>query len=132
MKELPLFPLNTVVFPGWPMPLNIFESRYKEMIEYCVAQKQPFGIVLIEEGSAEFDTAVRPHQVGCVVEITKVQQVEDGRLYILAVGQERFRIRKLKRDKPYLVGEVESMEFLEEEAGVLDTAVFNLRPRVIQ
>lgn len=132
MNEIPLFPLNTVVFPGWPMPLNIFESRYKEMIEFCVAEKRPFGIVLIREGEAEFDPAVVPHAVGCVVEITKVQRVGDGRLYILAVGQERFRIRKLKRDKPYLVGEVELLNFLEEEDEVLDTAVYNLRPLVIQ
>ncbi len=131
MMDLPLFPLNTVIFPGWPMPLHIFEPRYKEMVRYCVEEQQPFGIVLIEEGEAEFDTAVAPHQVGCTVAITQLERTEDGRLYIMTIGQERFRIHRLKRDKPYLVGEVEMLDFEKEDKKVLKTAVADLRPLVI-
>lgn len=131
MVELPLFPLNTVAFPGWPLPLNIFEPRYKELVKYCIDNKRPFGIVLIEEGEAEFDTAVKPRRIGCTVEITQAQRIEDGRYYILTVGLERFRIMKLKRNKPYLVGEVEMLDFEEEDGAVLDTAVLHLRPLVI-
>ncbi|NJN54369.1 MAG: hypothetical protein HC804_06195, partial [Anaerolineae bacterium] len=131
MMELPLFPLNTVIFPGWPMPLHIFEPRYKEMVRYCVEEKRPFGIVLIEEGEAEFDQAIVPHRIGCTVAITQLERTEDGRLYIMTIGQERFRIHKLKRDRPYLVGEVEVLDFVEEDKGVLKTAVADLRPLVI-
>ncbi len=131
MMDLPLFPLNTVIFPGWPMPLHIFEPRYKEMVRFCVEEQQPFGIVLIEEGDAEFDTAAVPYRVGCTVAITQLERTEDGRLYIMTVGQERFRIHRLKRDKPYLVGEVEMLDFEEEDKKVLKTAVADLRPLVI-
>jgi Lon protease-like protein len=131
MMDLPLFPLNTVVFPGWPMPLHIFEPRYKEMVRYCVEEQQPFGIVLVEEGAAEFDTAVIPHKIGCTVAITQIQRTEDGRLYIMTVGQERFRIHNLKHHKPYLVGEVEMLDFVDEDKKVLKTAVQDLRPLVI-
>ncbi len=131
MMDLPLFPLNMVVFPGWPMPLHIFEPRYKEMIRHCVEKQEPFGIVLIEEGEAEVDTTIKPHQIGCTVAITQIQRTDDGRLYIMTVGQERFRICGLKRDKPYLVGEVEMMAFVDEDNRVLKTAVQHLRPLVI-
>lgn len=131
MMDIPLFPLNTVIFPGWPMPLHIFEPRYKEMIRHCVETQEPFGIVLIEEGEAEFDTAVTPHRIGCTVAITQLERTEDGRLYIMTVGQERFRIHKLKHHKPYLVGEVEMLDYEMEDRGVLDTAVTHLRPLVI-
>jgi Lon protease-like protein len=131
MIDLPLFPLNTVVFPGWPMPLHIFEPRYKEMVRYCVEEQQPFGIVLVQEGAAEFDKAVIPHKIGCTVAITQIQRTEDGRLYIMTVGQERFRIHNLKHHKPYLVGEVEMLDFEDEDKKVLKTAVQNLRPLVI-
>ena len=131
MNELPLFPLNTVVFPGWPMPLHIFEPRYKAMVQYCIDNKKPFGIVLIEEGEAEDDTAVVPRRIGCTVVITQVQKIEDGRLNILTVGQDRFRIHRLSRKKPYLVGEVEYLDFAEEDKDVLETAVLHLRPLVI-
>jgi Lon protease-like protein len=131
MMDLPLFPLNTVIFPGWPMPLHIFEPRYKEMVRYCVEEQQPFGIVLIEEGEEEFDTAAIPHRIGCTVAITQLEKTEDGRLYIMTIGQERFRIRKLKRDRPYLVGEVEMLDFETEDSRVLNTAVAGLRPLVI-
>lgn len=131
MIDLPLFPLNTVVFPGWPMPLHIFEPRYKEMIRYCVEEKRPFGIVLIQEGEAEFDTAVTPRNIGCTVAITQVERTDDGRLYIMTIGQDRFRIHNLKHDKPYLVGEVEMVDFVAEDTGMLQTAVKQLRPLVI-
>ena len=129
--EIPLFPLNTVLFPGWPMPLHIFEPRYLEMVRYCTEEKSPFGILLIKQGKAERDTAVVPHNVGCMVNITQMEQLEDGRLLIMAVGQERFRVRSLSRQKPYLVGEVERMPYLPEKTAPLQTAVDNLHPLVL-
>ena len=129
--EIPLFPLNTVLFPGWPMPLHIFEPRYLEMVRYCVEEKIPFGILLIKQGKAEGDTAVVPHKVGCMVNITQMEQLEDGRLLIMTVGQERFRLRSLSRHKPYLVGEVERLPYLPEKNAPLEAAANNLHPLVL-
>ena len=95
MFEIPLFPLNTVMFPDMPMPLHIFEDRYKLMIKTCIEEKRPFGIVLIREGTAENGPLATPHDIGCTVEITQVQTMEDGRMLIMVIGQERFRILSL-------------------------------------
>ncbi|MCP4417794.1 MAG: hypothetical protein GY805_14310 [Chloroflexi bacterium] len=129
--EIPLFPLNTVVFPGWPTPLHIFEPRYLEMVHNCVAEKSPFGIVMIKEGKAEEDTAVIPHDIGCTVEITQVEKLEDGRMLIMVVGQSRFRLLGLRSRQPYLVGEVESLPYLPEKSVPLQTAVNNLHPLLL-
>lgn len=129
--ELPLFPLNVVVFPGMPLPLHIFEERYKQMIGLCLSEGQPFGIVLIRSGAAEYDPAVEPYSVGCMVEIIQVERLEDDRLFIMTVGQERFRILSLKRDRAYLVGVVEVMAMKQELAAPLAQAANRLYPLVI-
>ena len=129
--EIPLFPLNTVVFPGWPMPLHIFEPRYLEMVRRCIAEKSSFGIVLIKQGKAEEDTAVIPHNIGCTVEINQMEELGDGRLLIMVVGKTRFRLLALSQRQPYLVGEVVPMPYLPEERGVLQTAVNQLHPLVL-
>jgi Lon protease-like protein len=105
MYELPLFPLNVVLFPGMPLPLHIFEERYKEMIADCIRENRPFGVVLVEEG--EPGDKARPVAVGCTAEIAQVQPLDQGRMFIMTVGRERFRIVRLEYDKPYLVGMVE-------------------------
>ncbi len=108
MYEIPLFPLNVVLFPGMPLPLHIFEDRYKEMVADCIREDRPFGVVLIEEGMAEGgETFARPVAVGCTAEIAQVQPLDQGRMLIMTVGGERFRVLKLDFDKPYLVGTVE-------------------------
>lgn len=131
MSKMPLFPLDVVLFPGWPMPLNIFEPRYLEMVRFCVEEDEPFGIVLIEKGDAAFDTAVKPCRVGCKVKVTQVEKLEDGRLLIMAIGQSRFRIKSLHRDKPYLVGGVVDFPFEEENRALLKTAVNSVHPLVV-
>lgn len=129
--EIPLFPLNAVLFPGWPMPLHIFEPRYLDMVRYCLDEKSPFGILLIKQGQAEGDEAVIPHDVGCLVNITQMEQLEDGRLLIMAVGQERFRVLALNRHKPYLLGEVEQLPYLPEKTAPLQAAANTLHPLVL-
>jgi Lon protease-like protein len=104
--ELPLFPLNTVLFPGQVLPLHIFEDRYRLMIRRCLAQDTPFGVVLIKQGHEVGETA-EPHPIGTVARIVESSHLPDGTLNILAVGTERFRIRQLFHDQPYLRGEVE-------------------------
>lgn len=107
MYELPLFPLNVVLFPGMPLPLHIFEERYKEMIADCIREDRPFGVVLIGEDSAERGPLAEPVPIGCTAEIAQVQPLDAGRMFIMTVGRERFRIVSLEYGKPYLVGMVE-------------------------
>ena len=129
--EIPLFPLDTVLFPGWPMPLHIFEPRYLEMVRYCTEEKSPFGVLLIKQGRAEADPAVVPHDVGCMVNITQTEQLGDGRLLIMTIGQERFRVLSLEHGKPYLVGDVERLPYLPEKTAPLQAAANDLHPLVL-
>ncbi len=110
------------------MPLHIFEPRYLEMVRFCVEEKSPFGIVLIKQGMAEGDTAVIPHDIGCMVNITQMERLDDGRLLIMTIGQERFRVLSLNRRRAYLVGEVAQMPYLPEKTVPLQAAANELHP----
>ena len=132
MIELPLFPLNTVLFPDMPIPLHIFEQRYKLMVQTCVQEQQPFGIVLIEEGQAENGPLAVPYEIGCTAEIVEVQPLDDGRFLIMAIGQKRFRILSLKRNQPYLVGLVEYLSLEAENEQAVTSSSSRLRPLVIE
>lgn len=132
MIEIPLFPLKSVLFPGMPIALHIFEDRYKEMIQYCIDNQQPFGVVLIKEGDEALGPLAQPHPIGCTAQITQVERLDDGRMNILAIGLERFRIEGLSYDHPYLVGTVELIPFDPLDLGHLDRAGHALRPWVVQ
>jgi Lon protease-like protein len=105
-EDLPLFPLNTVLFPGMLLPLHIFEERYKLMINRCIEEEQPFGVVLLREGKEVGDLAVT-YEVGTTAVIQGVSRLDDGRMNIVTVGKDRFRLRSVHRDLPYLAGEAE-------------------------
>jgi len=96
---LPLFPLDVVLLPGTPLPLHIFEPRYKEMIGECRANRAPFGVIrALEQGIAE---------VGCTAEIVTVtKEYPDGRLDLVAEGRKRFEVLALNQDRSFLQGEV--------------------------
>jgi Lon protease-like protein len=130
MYELPLFPLNTVLFPGMPISLHIFEPRYKLMVEECIQTAQPFGVVLIREGVEAFGPAAEPYQIGCSAQITQVERLDDGRMNIVAVGVERFQIHSLSHAKPYLVGTVESLPLDHDDTSAVARAGEQLRPWV--
>jgi Lon protease-like protein len=102
-NNLPLFPLNTVLFPGMILPLHIFEERYKLMINHCLKQECPFGVVLIREGK-EVGSGAVPYKVGTTAHIAKVSRLEEGRMNLVVIGVERFRLRSLQHDRPYLAG----------------------------
>ena len=108
MYEIPLFPLNMVLFPGMPVQLHIFEPRYRQMMHYCLDQKQPFGVVLIQQGVEAHGPLATPYSVGCSAQIANVKHLKDGRMYLTALGEDRFRILELSHDLPYLVGKVEA------------------------
>ena len=102
----PLFPLNTVLFPGGPLPLRIFETRYIDMVRDCVRSDSPFGVLLIREGS-ETETATT-HTVGTLARITDWYQGSDGLLGVTAIGEQRFRLLQSERLPSGLnVGEIE-------------------------
>lgn len=107
MREIPLFPLNTVLFPGMPLRLHIFEDRYKQMIATCRQSGGPFGVVLIRSGQ-EVGGLAEPYDIGCTAHITQVEMLTEGRMNLIAVGYERFQIQSLRRDQPYLIGSITS------------------------
>lgn len=105
-SDLPLFPLNTVLFPGMMLPLHIFEERYKIMVNRCLEESRPFGVALIREGQEVGGGAV-PYEVGTTSVIAAVTHTDDGRMNIIAIGNERFRLRSLSSSLPYLVADAE-------------------------
>ncbi len=107
--DLRLFPLNTVLFPGMRMPLHIFEERYRIMIRECIEEDAPFGVLLIKAGGEAGSGAV-PHDVGTTARILQVEYLEDGRMNIFTMGQERFRIVAINTTRPYLRGEVTMLD----------------------
>jgi Lon protease-like protein len=95
-----LFPLDVVLLPGSPLPLHIFEPRYKEMIAECLAGEAPFGVIrALDEGIAD---------VGCTAEIVSVtKEYPDGRMDLVAEGRKRFEVLKLDRSRSFLQAEIQ-------------------------
>jgi Lon protease-like protein len=106
MPLLPIFPLGSVLIPGSTLPLHIFEERYKLMINECVEADLAFGVVLIRSGP-EVGGAAEPFEIGTTARIARVERLEFGRMNILTVGAERFRILSADRSRPFLQAEVE-------------------------
>ena len=106
--ELPLFPLDVVLFPGEELPLHIFEPRYRLMINECYEHKKPFGVILVRPESEHLKEI--PYSVGTMAEIEIFDRLEDGRMNLIARGLQRFRILDQHRQKPYLSGLVEVYE----------------------
>ncbi len=103
-RLLPLFPLPLVLFPGVPLPLHIFEPRYREMLADCLAGDRRFGIVFTPEDRAEGPDR---GDVGCVAFVQSTEALPDGRSNLIVVGEERFVIGRLvSGERPYLLGEV--------------------------
>jgi uncharacterized protein len=104
---LPLFPLDVVLLPGTPLPLHIFEPRYKEMIGECLERNQAFGVVRAKEGAVA--------EIGCTAEIVTVtKKYEDGRMDIVTLGHDRFEVLHVNHERAFLQAEV---VYLRDEAG---------------
>jgi Lon protease-like protein len=111
-EQLPIFPLNTVMFPGVSVPLHVFEDRYRALVHHLLSisdkSMRLFGIVAIREGYEVGQHGVQSvHRVGCVVQMTSVEPYEDGRFDIEVVGRQRLRLDGLDTSREYLVGDVE-------------------------
>lgn len=104
---IPLFPLETVLFPHTALPLHVFEPRYRELVMYCLEHDSPFGVVLIREGREVGDAHVEPHEIGTMAQIGRLRRQPDGRFHLLAIGEERFQIiRLIRHESPYLKAHV--------------------------
>ena len=109
--EIPLFPLHTVLCPGIALPLHIFELRYRLMVERCLADDLPFGVVLIREGREVGGDTVSVAGVGTLAEIRQATRDEGGRYELLVVGSGRFAIDDVDAEQePYLVATVTPLE----------------------
>ena len=96
--NLPLFPLNVVLFPGNILPLHIFEERYRTMIHECLQEDSEFGIILAKGGHVIGDS----YSIGTAVKIIDSDIMEDGRMNIMTVGQYRFEVQEITCQTPYL------------------------------
>lgn len=102
IRELPIFPLPEVVlFPGRPLPLHIFEYRYRMMMNTVLEDDRRFGVLMIDPATGEIAN------IGCCAEVLRYQRLPDDRMKILTLGQQRFRLLEYVREKPYRVGLVE-------------------------
>lgn len=100
---LPIFPLELVLLPGVPLPLHIFEPRYKEMIAECLEQKKPFGIVRASSDGVA--------GIGCTAEIMSItRKYDDGRMDILTRGVERFEVIQVNHERSFLRAEISVVE----------------------
>ena len=106
--ELPLFPLQTVLYPGLPIPLHIFEDRYRQMFKRVLDGERRFGVVAIVKGR-DVDAGATYHPIGCVAEVAEVERHADGRLDVVARGRSRFRIDGVTQAAPYIVAEVSTL-----------------------
>ena len=114
LVQLPLFPLNLVLFPGMDLPLHIFEERYKDMIGECLSQDSPFGVVLIKEG-LEVGEAAEPERIGTSTRILRSELLDQGRMNIMTKGERRFEIEEIVQRVPHVVGRVRFLVELEGE-----------------
>jgi ATP-dependent Lon protease len=122
VRELPLFPLPVVLFPGMPMPLHIFEARYRQMLTDIRATDNLFGLSYFDASASAKEIPPAGH-IGCVAEITETQGLPDGRSNVLAVGVIRYQVEDyVERDDPYLVVRVNFFEDEEEDSETLNTS----------
>ena len=122
VRELPLFPLPVVLFPGMPMPLHIFEPRYRQMLSDIRAHDNFFGLSYFDASSTSQEVPLAGH-IGCVAEVTESQGLPDGRSNILAVGVIRYRVKDyVDRNDPYLVVRVEFFEDEPEDSEALQAS----------
>lgn len=122
VRELPLFPLPVVLFPGMPMPLHIFEPRYRKMLADIRASNNLFGLSFFDSSSATTEIPQAGH-IGCVAEVTETQALPDGRSNVLAVGVVRYQVEAyVERGDPYLAVRVDFFEDDDEDDETLAAA----------
>jgi Lon protease-like protein len=107
--NVPIFPLNTVLFPDGPLPLRVFEPRYLDMVSRCLKEETKFGVVLIASGSEAGEASM--NEIGTLASIQDWYQGSDGILGVTAVGATRFRLERVDRQPDGLyVGQIEALK----------------------
>ncbi len=137
-SKIPLFPLELVLFPGMMLPLHIFEPRYKAMIKECLGDGSAFGVVLVKERKAGESanpggqsSLAEMYRVGTTAQITAVEHLDDGRMNLITVGQDRFVIKNVEQSPAdFYVGEVEPFPMSEDNEYHIEYLVEKLRPMV--
>jgi len=115
-----LFPLPVVLFPGVPLPLHIFEPRYRQMIADIRVRDNLFGLSYFDPGAQGVEERPSVGHVGCVAEVTEVQPLPDGRFNILTIGLIRYMVEAyVERGNPYLLAQVSFFEDEDEDAELL-------------
>ncbi len=109
IAELPLFPLNLVLFPGMPLPLHIFEERYKAMIGDCMRNNTPFGVSLIRSGQ-EVGSPAEPFTTGTTAQVLRSELLEQGRMNILTKGERRYEIIEITQEEPHIAALVKLLD----------------------
>ncbi len=109
-----MFPLGSVLFPGMPLTLHVFEARYRALVAACVAgaergESPEFGVVLIERGT-EVGGGDQRFAVGTVARLTQVAELPDGRYATMAVGTRRVAVRSWLAEDPFPRAEVEALD----------------------
>lgn len=100
MRELPLFPLGTVLFPHMVLPLHVFEERYRALMHDVLDGEREFGVTLISQGH-EVGGGDRRSAVGTIASILRAEELDDGRWLAITVGTRRFRVKEWLPDDPY-------------------------------
>jgi Lon protease-like protein len=119
VTELPVFPIPVVLFPSVPLPLHIFEPRYRQLLTDIRVTNNLFGVAYFDPTTATNDVPPAGH-VGCVAEVTETQNFADGRSNILTVGVVRYRLESyIERGDPYLVARISYFEDNDEDEAVL-------------
>ena len=119
VRDLPIFPLSIVLFPGVPLPLHIFEQRYRQMLNDIRVSNNLFGISYFDVSTSQQEVPAAGH-IGCVAEVSEIQTLPDGRSNILTVGVIRYRIEEyVERGDPYLIARVSFFEDEEDDNELL-------------
>ena len=119
VRDLPIFPLSIVLFPGVPLPLHIFEQRYRQMLNDIQVSNNLFGISYFDASTSQQEIPPAGH-IGCVAEVSETQTLPDGRSNILTVGVIRYQIEEyIERGDPYLVAKVSFFEDEEDDNELL-------------
>ncbi len=132
MFELPLVPLNTVLFPGMPLRLHVFEERYRIMMQQVMHNNQTFGVCLIKRGTEALGPLPEPYETGCTARVVQVERLEDGQLNLTVVGDERFHILRMGVGQPYLTAFVESAPLKAHQTLEVVRGVHVLRERLVR
>jgi len=125
--QVPLFPLNTVLFPGGPLPLRIFEPRYLDMISGCVKNDTLFGVLLIREGGETGPATT--HEIGTLARVSDWYQGSDGLLGVTAIGEHRFRVISSHREANGL--NIGSIEIIPDELATPMPEEFRSMPAIL-